>query len=173
MTSDDPHPATVATAARSGNSQDAPISRPRRFVRLWPLALLLISGVTGVAAYGAARDQTRYPYSYDSVKYIDASRHILRGEGFRATPSPFAPPAVRAEIPRLWPPGHPLLIALGSVGHLDATVSALWISRLSTGALIVPLLVLLTPMLGRTGALLVTALSLSAPGMLEWGTMAL
>ena len=141
-------------------------------MRYFHYAGAVLIGLIVVTLYAVNLADFRYLFTPDSAAYIESARHFMAGEGLLVSAG------VGAATPMvplsLFPPGHPLLIALSStLTGLDAARVAVLIAWFSWGLLPVALLFALSPVLDRRVIQCISLLTMTSPGMVEAGWAAL
>ena len=135
-------------------------------------AFAVLIGVLAVTMYAINPADFRYPYTPDSAAYIESARHFMAGEGL-VTSSPLTHPSPTVPL-ALFPPGHPLLLALCSaLTGVDPARASVFIAWVSWALLPVALLFALSPVLDRRAIQCISLLTITSPGMVETGWRAL
>jgi hypothetical protein len=136
------------------------------------LALLLGLGIAGAFLIAAGPSLCLYLDS-DSSGYLEAARNFLAGKGLLVSAQPDQLPHATAPL-SLWPPGYPMLIALGAklLG-----LSPLWLAPrigwLCWVLIPITLLYGLRPVLRDRTILVIGVLAMLAPGTLDAAPQAL
>lgn len=131
------------------------------------LALSAIS-VTIVLVHLASLPVDVYWWTPDSAAYIEAARSFIQSGDFLISPSLLS--ENEQEVVKLWPPGYPVLVALGSLlTNLPAEIVSFLIP-LICWALLAPLIAYcIVPVGGKGIAVWVAVLSALSPGAISWG----
>src|SRR4051812_42924799 len=104
--------------------------------RLSNYSSTLLMLLTGLFALWIAMLHGSVPYTPDSANYIEQARSLLAGNGFESRPYWIDDIDVSQRPDKLFPPGYPLVIAVGSVlSGAPAEAVALWTNRLVLMAL--------------------------------------
>jgi hypothetical protein len=130
--------------------------------------LALILGVLVSGAILAIVAPLTHAYrDSDGASYVEAARNMLAGKGLLTTARVFKWPVESATL-SLWPPGFPLMVALGAkLTGLDPFWAAAGIAWLSWALLPAALLFTLRPILQSRSIYIISALVMLAPGAID------
>jgi hypothetical protein len=133
----------------------------------YPIALLL--GVLIASVFVLAIAPSVYLYrDPDSSFYLEAARRFLDGHGLTVSSGPEKLPATSEPL-SLWPPGYPLLVALGSaLTGVDPVWVAPALSWAAWALIPAALMFTLGPVLKTTSIYGVAALVMISPGAAEF-----
>lgn len=133
--------------------------------------LLLALSATSVAivlTHLASLPNDVYWWTPDSAAYIEAARSFIMSGDFLISPSLLS--ENEQEVVKLWPPGYPVLVALGSLLTGLPVETTSFLIPLISWALLAPVVAYsIVPIGGKGIAVWVAVLSALSPGVLTWG----